>query len=182
MRSLSSPARRGGLLVWRMFCVCFQGQACVLVLRAMQSRDVQQLLGGAPWTELCVKVMDQLTAVGQHGCTSPWHQKVEAVRRSDLISCSGWPTQMRTVCFISLAVVEKKWEWKIVDCFIKSYKLDYSQPVQFHWAWKHSDRPELAAKDTSAIQRWCWWRPKERTSIDSQQMNVAPVYRFLWRL
>uniref|UniRef100_A0A671TSH1 MYB binding protein (P160) 1a n=1 Tax=Sparus aurata TaxID=8175 RepID=A0A671TSH1_SPAAU len=42
--------------------LCFQGQACVLVLRAMQSRDVQQLLSGAPWTELCVKVTGQLAA------------------------------------------------------------------------------------------------------------------------
>ncbi|XP_041808104.1 myb-binding protein 1A-like protein [Chelmon rostratus] len=38
-----------------------QGQACVLVLRAMQSREVQQLLSGAPWTQLCVKVTGQLT-------------------------------------------------------------------------------------------------------------------------
>ncbi|XP_054481396.1 myb-binding protein 1A-like protein [Anoplopoma fimbria] len=37
-----------------------QGQACVLVLRAMQSREVQQLLSGAPWTELCVTVLGQL--------------------------------------------------------------------------------------------------------------------------
>ncbi|CAJ1063415.1 myb-binding protein 1A-like protein isoform X2 [Xyrichtys novacula] len=39
-----------------------QGQACVLVLRAMQSREVQQLLNGDPWTELCVKVAGQLAA------------------------------------------------------------------------------------------------------------------------
>ncbi|XP_078121861.1 myb-binding protein 1A-like protein [Sander vitreus] len=39
-----------------------QGQACVLVLRAMQNREVQQLLSGAPWTELCVKVSGQLAA------------------------------------------------------------------------------------------------------------------------
>ncbi|XP_070839837.1 myb-binding protein 1A-like protein [Chaetodon trifascialis] len=39
-----------------------QGQACVLVLRAMQSREVQQLLSGAPWAELCGKVAGQLTA------------------------------------------------------------------------------------------------------------------------
>ncbi|XP_060912427.1 myb-binding protein 1A-like protein isoform X2 [Labrus mixtus] len=39
-----------------------QGQACVLVLRAMQSREVQQLLSGDPWTELCVKVAGQLAA------------------------------------------------------------------------------------------------------------------------
>ncbi|KAM6911475.1 myb-binding protein 1A-like protein [Lycodopsis pacificus] len=39
-----------------------KGQACMLVLRAMQSREVQQLLSGAPWTELCVTVAGQLTA------------------------------------------------------------------------------------------------------------------------
>lgn len=44
-------------------CVCIQGQACVLVLRAMQSREVQQLLDGAPWTDLCAKVTAQLAAV-----------------------------------------------------------------------------------------------------------------------
>uniref|UniRef100_A0A7N6BLC3 MYB binding protein (P160) 1a n=1 Tax=Anabas testudineus TaxID=64144 RepID=A0A7N6BLC3_ANATE len=37
-----------------------QGQACVLVLRAMQSREVQELLRGPQWTELCVKVTGQL--------------------------------------------------------------------------------------------------------------------------
>ncbi|XP_041864402.1 myb-binding protein 1A-like protein [Melanotaenia boesemani] len=43
-----------------------QGQACVLVLRAMQSKDVQQLLGGALWTELCEKVSGQLVeSLGQ---------------------------------------------------------------------------------------------------------------------
>lgn len=50
-------------------CVCFQGQACVLVLRAMQSRDVQQLLDGAPWTELCAKVAAQLAEVGSRPLT-----------------------------------------------------------------------------------------------------------------
>ncbi|XP_042287667.1 myb-binding protein 1A-like protein [Thunnus maccoyii] len=39
-----------------------QGQACVLVLRAMQSREVQQLLSGDQWTELCAKVTGQLAA------------------------------------------------------------------------------------------------------------------------
>ncbi|KAM8835422.1 myb-binding protein 1A-like protein [Synchiropus picturatus] len=39
-----------------------QGQACVLVLRALQSREVQQLLSGQPWTELCEKVTSQLAA------------------------------------------------------------------------------------------------------------------------
>uniref|UniRef100_A0A1A8JRE6 MYB binding protein (P160) 1a n=1 Tax=Nothobranchius kuhntae TaxID=321403 RepID=A0A1A8JRE6_NOTKU len=39
-----------------------QGQACVLVLRAMQSRDVQQILSGAKWTKLCEQVTLQLAA------------------------------------------------------------------------------------------------------------------------
>ncbi|KAF7643522.1 hypothetical protein LDENG_00238000 [Lucifuga dentata] len=39
-----------------------QAQACVLVLRALQSREVQQLLRGAAWAELCEKVTGQLTA------------------------------------------------------------------------------------------------------------------------
>ncbi|XP_061607912.1 myb-binding protein 1A-like protein [Phyllopteryx taeniolatus] len=39
-----------------------QGQACVLVLRAMQNREVQQLMSGAPWLEFCTKVVDQLAA------------------------------------------------------------------------------------------------------------------------
>ncbi|KAM9788729.1 myb-binding protein 1A-like protein [Neosynchiropus ocellatus] len=39
-----------------------QGQACVLALRALQSREVQQLLSGDPWTELCGKVTSQLAA------------------------------------------------------------------------------------------------------------------------
>uniref|UniRef100_A0A671TXA4 MYB binding protein (P160) 1a n=1 Tax=Sparus aurata TaxID=8175 RepID=A0A671TXA4_SPAAU len=56
--------------------LCFQGQACVLVLRAMQSRDVQQLLSGAPWTELCVKVTGQLAAVGRHGSASQSHHRL----------------------------------------------------------------------------------------------------------
>uniref|UniRef100_A0A7N6B711 MYB binding protein 1a n=1 Tax=Anabas testudineus TaxID=64144 RepID=A0A7N6B711_ANATE len=41
-----------------------QGQACVLVLRAMQSREVQELLRGPQWTELCVKVTGQLAQLG----------------------------------------------------------------------------------------------------------------------
>uniref|UniRef100_A0A674PD32 MYB binding protein (P160) 1a n=1 Tax=Takifugu rubripes TaxID=31033 RepID=A0A674PD32_TAKRU len=46
-----------------------QGQACVLVLRAMQSREIQQLLGGPAWTDLCTKVTAQLAAVGlRNGC------------------------------------------------------------------------------------------------------------------
>ncbi|KAI3373279.1 hypothetical protein L3Q82_006578 [Scortum barcoo] len=39
-----------------------QGQACVLVLRAMQNREVQQLLSGDQWAELCAKVAGQLVA------------------------------------------------------------------------------------------------------------------------
>ncbi|XP_028323293.1 myb-binding protein 1A-like protein [Gouania willdenowi] len=37
-----------------------QGQACVLVLRSMQSREVQQLMSGSRWEELCSKVSCQL--------------------------------------------------------------------------------------------------------------------------
>lgn len=48
---------------------CFQGQACVLVLRAMQSREVQKLLSGEPWTELCDKIAGQLTMVRQRYST-----------------------------------------------------------------------------------------------------------------
>ncbi|XP_061658301.1 myb-binding protein 1A-like protein [Syngnathoides biaculeatus] len=39
-----------------------KGQACVLVLRAMQNREVQQLMSGAPWLEFCTKVAAQLAA------------------------------------------------------------------------------------------------------------------------
>ncbi|XP_061819030.1 myb-binding protein 1A-like protein isoform X1 [Nerophis lumbriciformis] len=37
-----------------------QGQACVLVLRAMQNKEVQQLMSGAPWVAFCTKVVAQL--------------------------------------------------------------------------------------------------------------------------
>lgn len=37
-----------------------QGQACVLVLRAMQSREVQRLMSGPRWAELCGNVCKQL--------------------------------------------------------------------------------------------------------------------------
>lgn len=56
------------------FRVHQQGQACVLVLRAMQSRDVQQLLGGDQWAELCTKVMSQLVATLQQ--VAPTESKV----------------------------------------------------------------------------------------------------------
>ncbi|XP_062398833.1 myb-binding protein 1A-like protein [Sardina pilchardus] len=38
-----------------------QGQACAIMLRAVQSKDIQQLLAGPQWTELCQKTMDKLT-------------------------------------------------------------------------------------------------------------------------
>lgn len=43
----------------------------MLMLRAMQSREVQWLLSGAPWTELCATVSGQLAAVGQHRLCDP---------------------------------------------------------------------------------------------------------------
>nr|XP_046266277.1 myb-binding protein 1A-like protein [Scatophagus argus] len=62
-----------------------QGQACVLVLRAMQSRDVQQLLSGAPWAELCVKVTSQLTAsLQQVGQTESKVVKEKVVKTLEL--------------------------------------------------------------------------------------------------
>uniref|UniRef100_UPI0037E83FE1 myb-binding protein 1A-like protein n=1 Tax=Semicossyphus pulcher TaxID=241346 RepID=UPI0037E83FE1 len=62
-----------------------QGQACVLVLRAMQSREVQQLLSGDPWTELCAKVAGQLTAsLQQVGQTESKVVKEKVVRTLEL--------------------------------------------------------------------------------------------------
>ncbi|XP_033834100.2 myb-binding protein 1A-like protein [Periophthalmus magnuspinnatus] len=37
-----------------------RGQACVLVQQALQSREVQLLLAGDPWTQLCTRVTSQL--------------------------------------------------------------------------------------------------------------------------
>ncbi|KAG7275022.1 hypothetical protein CRUP_030541 [Coryphaenoides rupestris] len=46
-----------------------QGQACVLLLRALQNRDTQQLLAGEAWLQLCRALVEQLAttlkAVGQ---------------------------------------------------------------------------------------------------------------------
>uniref|UniRef100_A0A7N8WKJ9 MYB binding protein (P160) 1a n=1 Tax=Mastacembelus armatus TaxID=205130 RepID=A0A7N8WKJ9_9TELE len=55
-----------------------QGQACVLVLRAMQSREVQQLLSGSQWTELCVKITGQMKS--QERAVNPFsvHTQVSA--------------------------------------------------------------------------------------------------------
>ncbi|XP_038564025.1 myb-binding protein 1A-like protein [Micropterus salmoides] len=62
-----------------------QGQACVLVLRAMQSREVQQLLSGARWTELCVKVTGQLAAsLQQVGQTESKVVKEKVVKTLEL--------------------------------------------------------------------------------------------------
>ncbi|XP_044077650.1 myb-binding protein 1A-like protein [Siniperca chuatsi] len=62
-----------------------QGQACVLVLRAMQSREVQQLLSGVQWTELCVKVTGQLTvSLQQVGQTESKVVKEKVVRTLEL--------------------------------------------------------------------------------------------------
>lgn len=47
-----------------------QGQACVLVLRALQSREVQLLLQGEAWTQLCSRVTAQLVTSVQQMCGS----------------------------------------------------------------------------------------------------------------
>ncbi|XP_015239101.1 PREDICTED: myb-binding protein 1A [Cyprinodon variegatus] len=45
-----------------------QGQACVLVLRAMQNGDVKKILSADEWTLLCEKVLKQLAlSIGQVG-------------------------------------------------------------------------------------------------------------------
>ncbi|XP_030647317.1 myb-binding protein 1A-like protein [Chanos chanos] len=36
-----------------------QGQACAMVLRALQARETQQILHGSKWTELCQRTVDQ---------------------------------------------------------------------------------------------------------------------------
>ncbi|KAK2828681.1 hypothetical protein Q5P01_019715 [Channa striata] len=62
-----------------------QGQACVLVLRAMQSREVQQLLNGAQWTELCMKVTGQLAvSLQQLGQTESKMVKEKVVKTLEL--------------------------------------------------------------------------------------------------
>ncbi|XP_026184718.1 myb-binding protein 1A-like protein isoform X2 [Mastacembelus armatus] len=62
-----------------------QGQACVLVLRAMQSREVQQLLSGSQWTELCVKITGQLAAsLQQVGQTESKVVKEKVVKTLEL--------------------------------------------------------------------------------------------------
>ncbi|KAK1806954.1 hypothetical protein P4O66_005439, partial [Electrophorus voltai] len=43
-----------------------QGQACVMVLRALQSKEVKQLMTTAQWTELCQTTADQLQQSLQH--------------------------------------------------------------------------------------------------------------------
>ncbi|KAL6466186.1 hypothetical protein MHYP_G00263190 [Metynnis hypsauchen] len=43
-----------------------QSQACVMVLRALQSKDVKQLIPSARWTKLCQKTSQQLIQCLQH--------------------------------------------------------------------------------------------------------------------
>ncbi|KAL2091721.1 hypothetical protein ACEWY4_011519 [Coilia grayii] len=38
-----------------------QGQACAIMQRALQAREIQQLLAGPRWTELCQKTVEKLT-------------------------------------------------------------------------------------------------------------------------
>ncbi|XP_068457426.1 myb-binding protein 1A-like protein [Clinocottus analis] len=62
-----------------------KGQACGLVLRAMQSREVQQLLSGDPWTELCSTVSGQLTkSLQQVGPTESKVVKEKVVKTLEL--------------------------------------------------------------------------------------------------
>uniref|UniRef100_A0A087X8N6 MYB binding protein (P160) 1a n=1 Tax=Poecilia formosa TaxID=48698 RepID=A0A087X8N6_POEFO len=62
-----------------------QCQACVLVLRAMQSRDIQQLLSSYEWTQLCDKVSTQLVlGLGQVGQAESKVAKEKLVKTLEL--------------------------------------------------------------------------------------------------
>ncbi|KAM9332001.1 myb-binding protein 1A-like protein [Pholidichthys leucotaenia] len=62
-----------------------QGQACALVLQAMLSRDVQQLLSGPRWVELCEKVGEQLvTSLQQVGQAESKVAKEKVVKTLEL--------------------------------------------------------------------------------------------------
>ncbi|KAM6907010.1 myb-binding protein 1A-like protein [Xenentodon cancila] len=62
-----------------------RGQACVLVLQGMQSREVKQLLSGAPWTKLCEKVTEQLAGIfGQVDQTESKVAKEKLVKALEL--------------------------------------------------------------------------------------------------
>lgn len=52
--------------MYRLKCVfvrLFQGQACLMVLRALQSKDVKNLMSDAQGTEIHQKIVDQLAKV-----------------------------------------------------------------------------------------------------------------------
>lgn len=40
-----------------------QGQACAIMLKGLQSKEIQTLLAGARWKELCQRTVDKLTEV-----------------------------------------------------------------------------------------------------------------------
>ncbi|PWA14606.1 hypothetical protein CCH79_00017613 [Gambusia affinis] len=62
-----------------------QCQACVLVLRAMQSKDIQQLLSTYEWTQLCEKVSAQLVlSLGQVGQAESKVAKEKLVKTLEL--------------------------------------------------------------------------------------------------
>lgn len=44
-------------------CV-LQGEACNIVLRGLQTREVQQLLADSRWTEACERMLGQVVEVG----------------------------------------------------------------------------------------------------------------------
>uniref|UniRef100_A0A667ZN45 MYB binding protein (P160) 1a n=1 Tax=Myripristis murdjan TaxID=586833 RepID=A0A667ZN45_9TELE len=66
--------------------VLIRGQACVLVLRALQSREVQQLLADATWAELCEKVVGQLVAVSPQTRSSRLYCSQDETLRFPLFS------------------------------------------------------------------------------------------------
>ncbi|XP_054879442.1 myb-binding protein 1A-like protein [Poeciliopsis prolifica] len=62
-----------------------QCQACVLVLRAMQSRDIQKLLSSSEWTQLCEKVLAQVVlSLGQAGQAESKVAKEKLVKTLEL--------------------------------------------------------------------------------------------------
>ncbi|CAL9685098.1 unnamed protein product [Knipowitschia caucasica] len=64
-----------------------QGQACVLVLRALQSREVQLLTSGEAWTQLCSRVTGQLVLSVQQCASQQKALKDKLQQVLDLCLC-----------------------------------------------------------------------------------------------